>query len=58
MEVVAQPAEAFDEVSSALGDLLGELHHVDASEDDVIGHHRVRAREGRTRERDGSHGNQ
>lgn len=38
-----QPAESFDEGRGALGDLLGELDHVDASEDDVVGHHGIGA---------------
>lgn len=33
------PAELLDEVGSVLGDLLGELDHVDASQDDVVGLH-------------------
>lgn len=36
-----QPAESFDEGGGALGDLLGELDHVDASKDDVVGHHGI-----------------
>lgn len=33
------PAELLDEVGSILGDLLGELNHVDASQYDVVGFH-------------------
>lgn len=33
------PAELLDEVGSVFGDLLGELNHVDASQDDVVGFH-------------------
>lgn len=33
------PAESFDEGRGTLGDLLGELYHVDPSQDDVVGHH-------------------
>lgn len=36
------PAELLDEVAGVLGDLLGELNHVDASQDDVVGFHRIR----------------
>ena len=49
------PAELLDEVSGVLVDLLGELHHVDASKDDVVCFHRIRTCEWRTggRERGG-----
>lgn len=43
VKVRRQPAESFDEVSGTLGDLLGKLDHVDASQDDVIGLHGIRA---------------
>ena len=33
------PAELLDEVGSVFGDLLGELDHVDASQDDIVGFH-------------------
>lgn len=36
-----QPAEPFDEGGGALGDLLGELDHINASQDDVVGHHGI-----------------
>ena len=39
------PAQALDEVGSTLGDLLGELDHVNASQDDVVRLHGVRTRE-------------
>ena len=39
------PAQTLDEVGGTLGDLLGELHHVDASQDDVVRLHGVGARE-------------
>ena len=45
----ALPAELLDEVGSVLSDLLGELHHVDAPQDDVVGLHGVRTRERRAR---------
>ena len=45
----ALPAKLLDEVGSVLSDLLGELHHVDAPQDDVVGLHGVRTREGRAR---------
>lgn len=35
------PAELLDEVGGILSDLLGELHHVDASQDDVVGLHGI-----------------
>lgn len=41
------PAESFDEGGGALGDLLGELDHVDPSQDDVVGHHGIGARKWR-----------
>lgn len=37
------PAQPFDEVGGALGDLFGKLDHVDAPQDDVIGLHGVGA---------------
>lgn len=46
-----QPAESFDEGGGALGDLLGELDHVDASQDDVVSHHGIRARKWRAADR-------
>ena len=46
---LALPAELLDEVGSVLCDLLGELHHVNAPQDDVVGLHGVRTREGRAR---------
>lgn len=45
-----QPAESFDEGRGALGD-LGELDHVDASEDDVVGHHGIGAGKWRAADR-------
>lgn len=42
------PAQLLDEVGSILGDFLRELNHVNASKDDVVGFHRVRARKWRT----------
>ena len=39
------PAQTLDEVGSTLGDLLGELDHVDASQDDVVRLHGVGTRE-------------
>ena len=45
----ALPAQLLDEVGSVLSDLLGELHHVDAPQDNVVGLHGVRTREGRAR---------
>lgn len=35
------PAELLDEVGSILGDLLGELNHVNASQYDVVRFHRI-----------------
>lgn len=35
------PAELLDEVGGILSDLLGELNHVDASQDDVVGLHGI-----------------
>lgn len=35
------PAELLDKVGGVLSDLLGELNHVDASQDDVVGLHRI-----------------
>lgn len=42
------PAEAFDKVGGALGDLLWELDHIDASQYDVVGLHGIRAWKWRT----------
>lgn len=33
------PAELLDEVGGVFGDLFGELDHVDASQDNVVGFH-------------------
>lgn len=48
------PAQLLDEVGSILGDFLGELNHVNASKDDVVGFHWVRARKRRTERHKGT----
>lgn len=48
------PAQLLDEVGSVLGYFLGELNHVNASQDDVVGFHRVRARKRRTEKHQGT----
>lgn len=52
---VGLPAESFDEGCGALGDLLGELYHVDPSQDDVVGHHWIGAGKWRAADRKWKH---
>lgn len=47
-----EPAEPFDKVSSTLGDLLGKLDHIDASQDDIVGVHWITARKRRTSDKE------
>ncbi len=47
MKIIAIPAKLLDKVLCRSADLFRELDCVDTTEDDVVGTHRVRARERR-----------